>query len=355
MSLMIKSKIKDYSVFFENGAAFLDKLKQKPNTIFIIDENVYRLHKKLFEGINPIILEIAEEKKSLESVTFLYDKIMEFGAKKNINIVSVGGGITQDITGFVTDSLYRGVNWIFAPTTLLAQCDSCIGSKTSLNYKKYKNLIGTFYPPSEIYILTDFLDTLTEEDYYSGIGETAKLFIMAGEKDCADFISYLPALASRDKKTLLKCIQRCMAIKKTYIEQDEFDVGIRNMLNYGHCLGHALEFSTQYAVPHGQAVVAGMILANLIAVDRGVLSAERELFLREKVLIPILKTDLSKQKIKADDILAALKQDKKRTGAGLPLIMVDSNYKMVKVLDVTPQEVLTALKKGTDFLKWQIS
>ena len=191
--LTIKSNIKSYNVFFESDASFLKLLSQKENSIFIVDENVYSAHKTDCLSVLPkerlILLSIGEEMKNINSVCELYERIMQFAPRKNLNLISIGGGITQDVTGFVASSLYRGVNWIFIPTTLLAQVDSCIGAKTSLNFNHYKNLIGTFYPPSEIHIYPEFLKTLTKADFYSGVGEMAKLHLMNGYDDTRVFIN----------------------------------------------------------------------------------------------------------------------------------------------------------------------
>ena len=265
-NLTIKSNIKNYIVHFEKDKNFLENLVKRENTIFIIDKNVYNLHKSNILANIPqdksIFLDISEEMKNIETACFLYEKIMQFSPRKNLTIISIGGGITQDVTGFVASSLYRGVNWIFVPTTLLAQVDSCIGAKTSLNFKHYKNLVGTFYPPSEIFIYPEFLKTLTREDFYSGVGEMAKLHLMNGEDATKNFVKDLSLIDKLDETILLKYTQNCLKIKKSYIENDEFDTGKRNMLNYGHCFGHAIESSTNFEISHGQAVVLGMILAN---------------------------------------------------------------------------------------------
>src|SRR6202044_2708720 len=110
----------------------------------------------------------------------VFDQMILLKPTKKTKIISIGGGITQDVSGFVASTFYRGLNWVYVPTTLLAQADSCMGSKTSLNYKSYKNILGTFYPPHKIYITTSFTSTLQEEDFYSGMGEVAKLHIMGG-------------------------------------------------------------------------------------------------------------------------------------------------------------------------------
>ncbi len=338
--LTIKSNIKNYDVFFEQESSFLNTLAQKENSVFVVDENVYNLHKVGCLSTLPIerliILPISEEMKNINSVCELYEKIMKFAPRKNLNLISIGGGITQDVTGFVASSLYRGVNWIFIPTTLLAQVDSCIGAKTSLNFNHYKNLIGTFYPPSEIHIYPEFLKTLTKADFYSGVGEMAKLHLMNGEEDTKVFVNSLALIDKLEPQTLLERTQNCLKIKKSYIEDDEFDTGKRNMLNYGHCFGHAIESSTDFGISHGQAVVVGMLLANKEALRRGILSAVDEKFIREKVLEPILKVEIPT--INIDKTVKAMGQDKKNLGNGLALVMLKDGYDMIKITDMTAQQ-----------------
>lgn len=338
-TILIKSNLKDYTVYFENDDSFLKRLAELNNSVYVIDENVYRLHKddclKYIPKDRLIELEISEDRKNMDTVCELYEKIMQFAPRKNLNLVSIGGGITQDLTGFVASSLYRGVNWIFVPTTLLAQVDSCIGAKTSLNFKHFKNLVGTFYPPSEIHIYPEFLKTLTREDFYSGVGEMAKLHLMNGENDTKKFIEDLPLIDKLDSKVLLERTQNCLKIKKSYIEDDEFDTGKRNMLNYGHCFGHAIESSTDFAISHGQAVVLGMILANKEAVEMGILKPDTEEFIRKNVLEPVLVVKIPE--IDADKTVAAMGQDKKNLGKGLALVMLKDGYEMVKITDMKPE------------------
>lgn len=345
-NLTIKSNIKNYIVHFEKDKSFLEKLVNSENTIFIIDKNVYNLHKSNILANIPqdksIFLDISEEMKNIETACFLYEKIMQFSPRKNLTIISIGGGITQDVTGFVASSLYRGVNWIFVPTTLLAQVDSCIGAKTSLNFKHYKNLVGTFYPPSEIFIYPEFLKTLKREDFYSGVGEMAKLHLMNGEDATKNFVKDLSLIDKLDETTLLKYTQNCLKIKKSYIENDEFDSGKRNMLNYGHCFGHAIESSTNFEISHGQAVVLGMILANKEAKKRGILSEKNEEYIYNNVLKPILIVKIPQ--IDVSKTISAMRQDKKNLGKGLALVMLKDNYEMIKITDLQEDEARELLE-----------
>lgn len=152
--MIIKSNLRNYSVKIETNFNFIRSLiddVNNENTYYVIDKKVYGLYlEKLFDKIpfdKLTIIESLETNKTIESALQVCEKMTSLPAKRNAKLISFGGGIIQDITGFAANILYRGIHWTFVPTTLLAACDSCIGGKTSLNYKHYKNLLGTFYPP----------------------------------------------------------------------------------------------------------------------------------------------------------------------------------------------------------------
>lgn len=258
-------------------------------------------------------------------------------------MVSIGGGILQDISGFAASTIYRGINWIYIPTTLLAQADSCIGSKTSLNYSNYKNLIGTFYPPTRIHIYTPFLTTLQAADFYSGFGEVIKLHLMGGRDYFTSLLNLSPLILNRDATALTKAIQQSLKIKLSFMEGDEFDMGRRNLLNYGHDFGHAVESTSNFDVPHGQAVILGMIAANIVSRQRGKLSVELEKDFAENLLHPNLFIKPSADALTSDAIINAMKKDKKRVGDQLALIMIDDNFSLTRVNNLTNDEVIIAV------------
>jgi 3-dehydroquinate synthase len=345
----MSSRIHDYDVTFESDAGFLERLAALDDRVLVVDEGVWRHHRNgclaSFDPGETIVLPISEAVKTIESVTELYDRLIERAAKRNITLVSVGGGITQDITGFAASTLYRGVNWVFVPTTLLAQADSCIGSKTSLNYRHYKNLLGTFYPPTEVHVYAQFLATQAESDYLSGLGEVVKLHVMGGREAANRYETALPDLIARDPATVLTAVRDSLAIKVSYVEGDEFDTGRRNLLNFGHCFGHAIESATGFGVPHGQAVVLGMMIAGMVAQSRGLLSEETEHYLLERLFVPSLAPSVSLASMESGAVIEAMKRDKKRVGAGLALVMATDGLQMLKALDVTEDEALFALHR----------
>lgn len=342
--IKVHSAIRDYVVNFSEGFDFLSFLEEIPNRFYVIDSNVWAIYRDTqFTHLNPelvMVLPIEEDRKNLDTVMEVFDALMARSAKRNMTMISIGGGIVQDITGFAASTLYRGINWIFVPTTLLAQADSCIGSKTSLNYKSYKNLIGSFFPPNEIYLCPKFTGTLKDEDYFSGMGEVVKLHLMGGESSSLKLMADLPALTARnDPKSLLVAIKESLAVKLSYMQDDEFDTGKRNLLNYGHCFGHAVESTSGFAIPHGQAVVVGMMFANIVAKNRGLLKANLFEDIHKLALQPALVSRLNKSHLDISKIFAAMKMDKKRTGEGLVIVMLADGYQMIKVDDLTYAEL----------------
>lgn len=345
--IKVHSAIRDYEVHFADSFDFMADFEKISNRYYVIDSNVWTLYRDtVFAHLDPasvMVLLIEEDRKNLETVMEVYDALMAKSAKRNMTMISIGGGIVQDITGFAASTLYRGINWIFVPTTLLAQSDSCIGSKTSLNYKRYKNLIGSFFPPNHIYLCPRFTATLKNEDYFSGMGEVIKLHLMGGEAASGKLMADLPALNGRDgPTTLLIAIKESLSVKLSYMADDEFDTGERNLLNYGHCFGHAVESTSEFAIPHGQAVVVGMMFANIVARNRGLLNTGLFDEIHGRILKPALVSAMSEEYLDTAKIIAAMKMDKKRTGEGLVLVMLTDGYEMKKIEDLSFDELENA-------------
>ena len=213
----------------------------------------------------------------------------------------------------------------------------------ALDYKRYKNLIGSFFPPNQIFLCPRFTDTLKAEDYFSGMGEVIKLHLMGGEVLARDLISNLPVLNNRNNPvTLLSAIEKSLNIKLSYMQDDEFDTGKRNLLNFGHCFGHAVESTSEFAIPHGQAVIVGMFFANIVAKNRNLMNADLFNELQSQVLIPALTTRPTQSQLNTDDIVAAMQMDKKRTGEGLVLVMLTDGFTMCKIDDLSVAELSSA-------------
>ena len=268
-SIIIKSTIRKYEAFFRHSVIESLGGELKPGDVIVVDRNVF-FHleddvQKLITESRHILIDATEEQKNYTSLTPIIEHLNGLSFRRGNRLIAVGGGITQDITAFIASIMYRGVEWLFFPTTLLAQADSCIGGKTSINIGKYKNQLGNFYPPSKIFIIPEFLRSLPELDFRSGMGEILHFYLVSGREDFAFYREHY-ASAFTDEKTLLALVRRNLEIKKGFIERDEFDRGERLLLNYGHSFGHALETLTNYSMPHGIAVSYGMDIANFVSV-----------------------------------------------------------------------------------------
>lgn len=346
--MIIHSRLKDYTVHIEENLDFLLNLP-KENVQFVIDRKVYDLYEKYFDSVPKdrlILLDATEENKILDTALAICEKMTEIPAKRNMQLISVGGGITQDLTGFVANILYRGIKWIFVPTTLLAACDSCIGGKTSLNYKKYKNLLGTFYPPDEIHICARFFDTLSEGDYKSGLGEVVKFNIMEGEDGLKKMENNIASLLTREKEKINQFVLSSLTYKKEFIEVDEFDRGERIKLNFAHTFGHAVEVVSNYAIPHGTAVAMGMIMADGLSCKRGLL--DEEMIKRsEKILLQIIDIDSTVLDVDMEHFIKAVRKDKKQTDSAMTAVL-RTKQDLTIVKDMTEEEVIYAVQYFKD-------
>ena len=353
--LHLQSRIKDYQVHFVDDFDFLDTLSDVRPRVVIIDKKVTKLYhhifNKSFAKEELITFDAIEENKTIDSCLNLYDQINQKASRKNTTIISIGGGITQDVTGFVASTLYRGVRWIYIPTTFLAQTDSCIGSKTSLNYKSYKNLIGTFYPPELIYINTEFLKTLSDLDFFSGIGETIKLQLMkeGQSKDIKSIKGIIDRALQKDDY-LSELIRDNMQVKISYMKNDEFDRGKRNLLNYGHCFGHALETASAYQIPHGIAVLVGILFANIVSNARNLVSDQMLKSLATNLIIPYIPFQLERSFFDEYTLLESMRKDKKKIGNLLTVVIPGKDFELAIVNDVTDREFKDSLKMLKKYL-----
>ena len=320
--LTVASLTGNYDVtFIEDFAEALND-KDKEDTFFIIDEKLIELPKDLFANILKkeycFLVEAKEQHKTIDYCYHLIQSLIEKNIRKNYTLVALGGGIIQDITGFVASIMFRGIRWEFFPTTLLAQADSCVGSKTSINCGEYKNLLGNFYPPSNIYIDVHFLNTLPVGEIKSGIGEILHFFMIANSSLLTRLVDHYDELLA-SPGLLKEYIIESLSIKKKVVEIDEYDRNERNVFNYGHTFGHAIETVSQYKVSHGQAVTMGMDIANFVSLSLGKLG-ERDFEFMHKILLknmPMFRLSVDMM----EDYFMALSKDKKNIGQKLGCIL----------------------------------
>jgi len=330
-SITVQSSKYPYTARFEDHFDTVLREQIVPGDVIVVDGNVLNLYERQLNPVlndsNHIVIKPSEKKKSYQGVEPLIEHLISSGFRKNNRLIAIGGGITQDITAFSASILFRGVNWFFFPTTLLAQCDSCIGSKTSINFGKYKNQIGGFYPPKEIVIDLKFLDTLSPLDFRSGMGEMLHYYLISGEEDFERMVREYD-LAFTDRNILGDLIYHSLDFKRSYVELDEFDQGPRNIFNYGHTFGHAIETLTNNIIPHGTAVSIGMDIANFISLKQGLIN--RGLYERMRTLLIKNWGDTQLTNIRLDDFIAALMKDKKTVGSTVHVILTRGLGQMFK-------------------------
>ncbi len=332
--LEIQSHSHPYRVLRADGAReALRDFGAGPVPYFLVDRRVADLHREALAGGVPdeqrFLVDATEEAKSYERLVPLFDWLLRSGFRRDSRLVVVGGGVTQDIGCFVASVLFRGITWTLVPTTLLAQCDSCIGAKSSLNVGRFKNQLGTFYPPHEVRLAFEFLRTLSRLDVLSGLGEAIKLHLVDGEEAVTRLRARLGRMAT-DPAALHELVADSLAIKKRFIETDEFDRGVRNVLNYGHTFGHAFESATGYAVQHGIGVTLGIACATFFSerlglVERGTFDETvgwiRPCFAGHERTI---------REVDPGRIVAAMKLDKKNRGQGITFVLTCGPGRMEK-------------------------
>ena len=322
--MFIKSFFGNYSVNFGNYKLFLKKYYCKNDIIISDDFFKGKFPKSINSKI--IYLKVNENTKSFENLSSVLKKIIKLKPNKNSSLFAIGGGITQDVTAFISSVLLRGVNWYFIPTTLLAMGDSCIGSKTSINLFGYKNLIGNFYPPKKINIDTKLAKSLSSSHFLSGVGEISHYYFVANKNNFKFLVNFLKS--NRNQSQLNILILNSLKIKKKFIEKDEFDKNERILLNFGHTFGHALESYYQYKILHGLAVVIGMMVSVTVSYKMNFLS-ENDYNYMNKILKSIyIERGINFKKINIEQYSKILMKDKKTKGEYLRPILTKGIGKM---------------------------
>jgi 3-dehydroquinate synthase len=336
----IKSSPYDYTVkFIDDKTLRLVLLKNrninKQKNFLFIDKNVNKIYKEKFWKKDHTLTLIAnEENKTMNSSLLIIDLLNKNNFTKKEILISIGGGITQDVTAFARSIFKRGINWTYFPTTLLSMADSCIGAKSAINYGGSKNLIGLFSAPREVFINTTFLKTLHKRDVLSGYGEIIKLCIVGGESTIEEFKKVKDL---QNKDLLFKIdvlIKTALMVKKAVITEDEFENNIRKALNYGHTIGHAIEPIVKYKIPHGIAVLIGMFVENYISNEYGYLDSLSCNMLNNIIIEYIDKKSLNHLKfVNITELLLHMKKDKKNesTNISFAVPIAVGNFKVLQL------------------------
>ena len=296
----------------------LRKYISSKNVVLITDKNVKQFYENDFLPYPVITIDTGEKIKNLDTVRNIYEKLVAVGADRSTFIVGIGGGIVCDIAGFVASTYLRGVRFGFVSTTLLAQVDASVGGKNGVNFKDYKNMVGVFNQPEFVICDLNLLNTLPKKEILNGMAEIVK----HGVIEDVDLFAYLEEHSQKalalDIEVIEKLVYDSIVIKSAIVNQDELEKGARRKLNFGHTFGHAFEKTT--AVPHGEAVSVGMVMASALSVKRGRLSAEdagRIKTLLQTIGLPVNIHAEGKR------VFDALKKDKKRKGDHIYFVLLN--------------------------------
>ncbi len=308
------------------------KMEDLGKCFFLVDQNL-RNHSEFYLK-RTVFIKVEESNKTLSAVETVLINLSEKGMTKNDELVVVGGGYVQDIGTLVASLYMRGIKWIYIPTTLASMGDSCIGGKSSINAGSIKNLVGNFYPPKKVLIDPSFVSTLPKLEVIAGISEIIKIcFSKSFETftECSKLISKWES--DRSIENLTKVIQISLQSKKYFIEVDEFDLGPRKLLNFGHSFGHALESASNYKIPHGVAVLVGMIAASFHPSSESSQETQALVLSCLTFVSDIDERTMSElSKLDYDKFSRSLSKDKKNTNMELVLILPKSKgLEIVKI------------------------
>lgn len=272
-------------------------------------------------GFKVAIMEVpdGEDQKSLQQAGKLFEFLSEIQAERKTPILALGGGVIGDLAGFVAATYMRGVPLVQLPTSLLSQVDSSVGGKVAVNHGRLKNNIGSFYQPEMVITDISTLRTLPMQELENGLAEVIKYGIIRDVELFALIEANVEKIKLVDEQMLEDVVSRCVSIKAAIVEQDERDLGLRNVLNFGHTIGHAVETVSDFAISHGRSVAIGMVAASVISQRMGLL-AETDL---ERIQSVIKRVGLP-VKIPGLDIrrmAEAMEHDKKKVGGKIRMVL----------------------------------
>ena len=290
------------------------------------------------------LVKSGEESKSFESLEITISELLDNGIERNDTVIAIGGGVIGDLAGFISSIIYRGINFIQVPTTLLAQVDSSVGGKTAINVKQGKNLIGSFYQPKTVITDVSFLSSLSEREIKCGLSEIVKYGVI-GDRDFFYWLKEnVDNLTKLNQDCLIYAIEKSCSMKANIVQKDEKERGDRALLNFGHTFGHALEkhFTKNEVLLHGEAVAIGMAYASKFSANTGILKkdeCDEIINLISDIGLPISINDI-KGEITKEEILNLMMFDKKRVNQKNTLILLNRIGEAFISNDTSDKEII---------------
>jgi 3-dehydroquinate synthase len=303
----------------------------------ILDDLRIKFKAKLF------VFNEGEENKNFDTIKNIYNFLIDNNADRNSIVIAFGGGIVGDIAGFAAATYMRGMKFINIPTTLTSQVDSSIGGKVGYNYNNIKNAIGSFYNPEFVYISTAFLKSLNRNQLMDGTGEIIKYGLINNSKMLEFIDENFSKIFELESEEILYIVKECLTIKAEIISKDYKDTGLRNILNFGHTIGHGIEVDSDYSISHGIAVALGILVA--VKLSEKQLNTSQNVYnylesLYKKISIPV--------KYKVDNyqtFLYAIRHDKKNDNSINFVLLQNIGDCKIK-MPVSEEEVLWAVNNS---------
>jgi 3-dehydroquinate synthase len=287
--------------------------------VFVVtDRHVRQLYPEFFGLCDPFVIGVGEQHKTLDTVAQIYEKLLEREADRYTYIIGIGGGVVCDLVGFAAATYLRGLRFGFVPTTLLSQVDAAVGGKNGVNFKGFKNKIGTITQPGFVWCDPSFFHTLPEREVRSGLAEAVKQALIADAALFEYIENNAAGIMKLEQEPMKRLVCDCLRIKAGVVSRDEQEQGERRKLNFGHTVGHAVEQLSGLA--HGEAVSVGIAVATALSVRLGLLPAgepARILSLLRRLHLPVTLP------VAGDKIIEALAQDKKREGDAIHFVLLN--------------------------------
>jgi 3-dehydroquinate synthase len=328
------------------------KLNLHKNIFAVIDKNVNQLHKnkltKLFsqfEGkFNSILIEPSEQGKSLTALENIFSGLLNNSYTRDTLIVAIGGGIIGDISGFAASIFARGVQYVQAPTTLLAAVDSSVGGKTGVNFNSTKNIIGTFYQPKFVLIDTEFFGTLPKEERICGLGEIVKYAYLTDDNFYSFVKNNLAKIENLEKSILERVILSSIKFKSNVVAEDEKESGLRKILNLGHTFAHAIEIEQQHRIKHGEAVIIGIACSLFLSNTLEILNDEK---LAEMLSLLILFQDRIKiSGYDKYDVYKNMSRDKKSVNNRIKFVLIKDVGNILIDVEASKEQIIYSIENG---------
>ena len=345
--------------FYQNENELFENIAHTENKqIYVTDSNIALLPEvKKFLDLQKsknhpvVVLPSGEENKTLDSVLSIVKAALEADFNRNSVFVGIGGGVITDMTAFAASIFKRGAKLELIPTSLLAMVDAACGGKTGCDFENYKNMIGSFYPAGKLHICPEFVQSLPESEYFSGLAEAIKTAMLYDKEMFEDFESKSDLIKERNPEILDKIIEKCVRAKAKIVEEDLTEKGLRMQLNLGHTFAHALETVAGLGtISHGCAVAWGCGRAIELSVKLGLASKdykERVFAMLEKYgysvekVHPVLVGKIAENQI-AETLIKAMKKDKKNSSSTIKVVL-QRDIKQTEIVQVADSEIAKVL------------